>query len=116
MKVTKSVLEKLLMEKHGLSRTKAKAIVSLMYDTMADALNDGGKVVLKGIGTLEIKKEREKIHKGFGKVFKVDSKRTVSFKISEVMQERLNTSIEGAAAMNAILKNLSLKKFEDIGS
>lgn len=111
MKVTKNVFEKLLIEKHGLTRTKAKAIVSLMLDTMADALNDGGKVVLKGIGTFEAKKVAGKIHKGFGKTFKVDAKRTVIFKVSEVMEERLNTSIEGAAAMNTILKSLQEKKF-----
>lgn len=104
-------MERQLMSEFGLGRDTARAIVTALLSSMSDALEDGGKVLLKGVGTIEVKELAERVHNGFGKQFKVDAKRTTDFTPSDTLIERLN--VKDAVGLDNLLSTLRKKNLEN---
>ena len=109
-KLTKQEMERLLMTDFGLTREKAKAIVTALLSSISDTLVDGGKVLLKGVGTLEVKDTPERVHNGFGKQFKVEAKKQIDFTISDNLDDRLNNA--EAVGLTDLLATLRKKSSE----
>ena len=53
--VNKKTITETVAEKHNLTKKEAAEIVDLVFDTMAEALKDGGRVDISGFGKFEVK-------------------------------------------------------------
>lgn len=107
-KLTKQDMEALIMAKFGLDRATSRAIVSTLLDSMSETLASGGKVILKGVGTLHPKSIPEKLHRGFGKTYFVTQSWTIDFTISDSLDRRVkaDTTVKDADVLGTFLKNL----------
>ena len=53
--MTKSELVDRVAEKHDLPRRTAEEIVNVIFNTMRDALVEGGRVEVRGFGSFKVK-------------------------------------------------------------
>ncbi len=91
--MTKSELITQLCKEKGLSLTKARDIVNIVFDGIAKTLKKGGRVELRGFGSFKVKK-----YKGYkgrnpntGEPIKVKAKKLPFFKCGKELKERVNT-------------------------
>lgn len=101
-------MEAIIMAKFGLDRATSRAIVSTLLDSMSETLTNGGKVILKGVGTLHPKHIPEKLHKGFGKSYLIKQSWTIDFTISDALERRIerDTTVNDAIVLDKFLKTL----------
>ncbi|MBJ6726866.1 integration host factor subunit beta [Geomesophilobacter sediminis] len=91
--MTKSELIDKLMEKRGmLTRKDSEAVVSLVFDSMSEALTNGDKVEIRGFGSFTIRdrEPREARNPKSGEIVKIPSKKTPFFKTGKDLRERVN--------------------------
>jgi integration host factor subunit beta len=71
-----------------------EAVVNAILDRVADALADGGRVELRGLGvfSLKIRNAREGRNPKTGAAVPIAEKKTVAFKPGKGMHARLNPS------------------------
>jgi len=107
-KLTKQDMEALIMAKFGLDRAVSRAIVSTLLDSMSETLANGGKVILKGVGTLHPKHIPEKVHNGFGKSYIIPQSWTIDFTISDTLNRKVkaDTEVIKADSLSKFLKSL----------
>ncbi|WP_243372916.1 integration host factor subunit beta [Geotalea sp. SG265] len=91
--MTKSELIDKLVEANGLlSRKESEAIISIVFDSMSDALKSGEKVEIRGFGsfTIRARDAREARNPKSGELVKIPSKKTPFFKTGKELRERVN--------------------------
>ncbi|ABQ25667.1 integration host factor subunit beta [Geotalea uraniireducens] len=91
--MTKSELVDKLVEVNGiLSRKESEAIISIVFDSMCEALKSGEKVEIRGFGSFTIRdrEAREARNPKSGEIVKIASKKTPFFKTGKELRERVN--------------------------
>lgn len=79
-----------------LPKSTALHVVEGMTDILADAFTRGDNVYLRGFGTLEVKTTKEKKARNIntGTSVVIPAQRTVKFKLSKQLKNRINNGIE----------------------
>ncbi|GAB7027553.1 integration host factor subunit beta [Geotalea toluenoxydans] len=91
--MTKSeLIDKLVEANSVLSRKESEAIISIVFDSMSDALKSGEKVEIRGFGsfTIRARDAREARNPKSGELVKIPSKKTPFFKTGKELRERVN--------------------------
>jgi integration host factor subunit beta len=91
--MTKSELVDKLVESNSiLTRKESEAIVSLVFDSMSEALKEGEKVEIRGFGSFTVRDRdaREARNPKSGELVKIPSKKTPFFKTGKDLRERVN--------------------------
>ena len=91
--MTKSELVDKLVESNGiLTRKESEVIISLVFDSMSEALKEGEKVEIRGFGSFTVRdrEAREARNPKSGELVKIPSKKTPFFKTGKDLRERVN--------------------------
>lgn len=90
--MTKSELIALVAEKTGKTNKAAKADVELIFDTILNTLAEGESVTIAGFGNFDIKTRaaRKGVNPATKAVIDIPETKTVSFKATKVLREKLN--------------------------
>lgn len=93
--MTKSELVDTLAEKYGtLTRKESEAVVSLIFDSMGDALRSGEKVEIRGFGSFTVRERdaREARNPKSGQVVDIPAKKVPFFKTGKELRERVDAA------------------------
>jgi len=89
----KAELIEALANEAGLTRSKAKDVVKTVFNTMANALADGDRVEIRGLGTFKVKN-----YDGYagrnpktGEPINIKAKKLPVFKCGKELKERVDT-------------------------
>jgi integration host factor subunit beta len=89
----KAELIEALSNEAGFTRSKAKEVVKTVFNSMANALADGDRVEIRGLGTFKVKN-----YDGYtghnpktGEPIKVKSKKLPFFKCGRELKEKVDT-------------------------
>lgn len=76
----------------GLLKSTAFRVVEGMVDILSDSFTRGDNVYLRGFGSLEVKTAKEKKARNIsaGTMVTIPARRTVRFKLSKQLKERMN--------------------------
>ena len=91
--MTKSELVEKMAESHPmLTRKEMEVVVSIIFDSMTDALKSGEKVEIRGFGSFTIRERdaREARNPKSGEVVNIPAKKTPFFKTGKELRERVN--------------------------
>jgi integration host factor subunit beta len=91
--MTKSeLIDKLVEVNSVLSRKESEAIISIVFDSMSEALQSGEKVEIRGFGsfTIRARDAREARNPKSGELVRIPSKKTPFFKTGKELRERVN--------------------------
>ena len=94
--MTKSELVEKLAETHGiLSMKEAEAVINIVFDGIADALNSGEKVEIRGFGSFTVRERdgREARNPKSGDKVLVAGKYVPHFKAGKEMRARIEASV-----------------------
>ena len=78
-----------ISEKCGFTKADAKRFYDAWKDTVVDALKDGKKVAIAGLGTLTAVDVPERTYTSFGRETKVEAHKAIKFKMSSVIKNDL---------------------------
>lgn len=92
--MNKSELIDALAEKKGLTYKKAEEIVNIVLDTMSDTLINGGRIEIRGFGSLVVKDYKPYTGRNpkTGEEIEVKPKKLPFFKVGKELRERINKS------------------------
>jgi len=78
----------------GLSKTNAKQVVDVVFDSITQALVGGGSVQLQNFGKFAIAQRaaRTGVNPSTGEKIEIAASATVSFKVSSALKEVVNTA------------------------
>lgn len=90
--MTKSELVNRISEKHDLPRRTAEEIVNVIFNTMRDALVEGGRVEVRGFGSFKVKDYEGYVGRNprTNEEIVVKPKRGIVFKVSKILRSRVN--------------------------
>jgi integration host factor subunit beta len=91
--MTKSELIDRLVETNSiLTRKESETVVSMVFDSMCEALKSGDKVEIRGFGSFTIRDRdsREARNPKSGEIVRIPSKKTPFFKTGKELRERVN--------------------------
>lgn len=90
--MNKSELIEALAEKKGLTYKKAEEIVNIVLDTMSETLIEGGRIEIRGFGSLVVKDYKAYIGRNpkTGEEIEVKPKKLPFFKVGKELRERIN--------------------------
>jgi len=90
----KSELVDRLAETENISKTVAKRIVNTIFDTITEALVQGGRVELREFGILSVRSRKARVGRNpkTGASVQVSNKRVPFFKAGKAVKEALNKS------------------------
>jgi integration host factor subunit beta len=90
--MNKSELIEALAEKKGLTYKKAEEIVNIVLDTMSETLVEGGRIEIRGFGSLIVKDYKAYIGRNpkTGEEIEVKPKKLPFFKVGKELRERIN--------------------------
>ena len=90
--IKSELIAKLAEENPHLTQKDIERVVSVILDRMIQALEDGGRVELRGFGAFSVKERdaRQGRNPRTGSAVKVDAKRVPFFKTGKELRERLN--------------------------
>ena len=79
-----------LKEQAGITKTEAKAIVTLIFDKMAETLSDGERVEIRGLGSFKVKNYEAYTGRNpkTGESISVPTKKLPYFKCGKELKER----------------------------
>lgn len=86
------IVEMLLEEFPDLNRKTVANVVNGTFEAMMEALADGKKIEIRGLGTFRVKSRPAKVARNpkTGEKIKVPPKKVVHFKIGKVLKAKLN--------------------------
>jgi len=90
--MNKSQLLRELSEMWGITEKQAKLCVDVLFDTMAETLVEGGRIEIRGFGSLKVKEYQsyQGRNPNTGELVQVPEKRLPVFKMSSILRERIN--------------------------
>ena len=88
----KELIDRLAREK-GIFRIEAQKVVNLAFQSMTDALAQGDRVEIRGLGAFRVKnyKAYEGRNPKTGAVIKIKSKKLPFFKVGKKLKERVDS-------------------------
>jgi integration host factor subunit beta len=90
-----SQLLKELSEMWGITEKHAKLCVDALFDTMTETLAEGGRIEIRGFGSLKLKEYQS--YKGrnpkTGELVQVPGKRLPVFRMSSILRKRINKNV-----------------------
>lgn len=94
--MTRSELIDALAESRGISRRTAEEVVNLLFDSMRQALCDGGRIEIRGFGSFKAKHYPGYLGRNprTGEEIRVSPKVLPVFKVSKGLLARLNQELE----------------------
>jgi integration host factor subunit beta len=92
--MNKSELVESLANKKNLTYKKAEEIVNLIFDSMTQALVEGGRIEIRGFGSFVVKDYKSYMGRNpkTGEVIQVLPKKLPFFKVGKELRERVNQS------------------------
>ncbi len=92
--MNKSELVESLANKKNLTYKKAEEIVNLIFDSMTQALVEGGRIEIRGFGSFVVKDYKSYMGRNpkTGEVIQVMPKKLPFFKVGKELRERVNQS------------------------
>ncbi len=92
--MNKSELVESLANKKNLTYKKAEEIVNLIFDSMTQALVEGGRIEIRGFGSFVVKDYKSYMGRNpkTGEVIQVLPKKLPFFKVGKELRERVNRS------------------------
>lgn len=93
--VTRQDLAEAVYREIGLSRTESSTLVESVIDHIGDSLEKGEHVKLAGFGTFSLRDKKERIGRNpkTGEEVPITSRRVLVFKPSQVLRERVDSSL-----------------------
>ena len=93
--MNKSDLVVSLAKESDLPLRKSEEIVNLVFETMAGALNKGGRIEIRGFGSFEIREYRNYTGRNprTGKKIAVSNKKLPFFKVGKELREKVNSKV-----------------------
>ena len=94
--MTKSVLiEKIAAKVEGLTKKQTELVVESIFDSIKDALVQGGKVEIRGFGNFKLRsrKARKARNPKTGEAVDVPPKKVPYFKVGKELREMINKNI-----------------------
>ncbi|MDX9708601.1 MAG: integration host factor subunit beta [Trichloromonas sp.] len=90
--MNKSELVESLANKKNLTYKKAEEIVNLIFDSMTQALVEGGRIEIRGFGSFVVKDYKSYMGRNpkTGEVIQVMPKKLPFFKVGKELRERVN--------------------------
>lgn len=95
--VTRADLTEAIYREIGLSRTESAALVESILDHVVKALVDGNSVKLSKFGTFSVREKRQRMGRNpkTGREVPITKRRVLVFKPSNVLKDRVNSSLTG---------------------
>jgi integration host factor subunit alpha len=92
MAMTKKDIVMKINTEIGISKKECVKIVESVFDIIKDDLDNGNDVMISGFGkwTVKAKKERRGRNPKTGKEMRIDARRVVTFKSSNVLRDKVN--------------------------
>jgi len=91
--MNKSDLITELAKKENMTEAKATEIINLIFDAFRDALKNGGRIEIRGVGSFSVREY--KAYKGrnpkTGENIQVKPKRAPYFKVGKELKERVDS-------------------------
>lgn len=93
--VTRQDLAEAVYREIGLSRSESSALVESVIERVAVALEKGNQVKLAGFGTFSLRDKKERIGRNpkTGEEVPITPRRVLVFKPSQVLRERVDSSL-----------------------
>jgi len=93
--VTRADLAEAVYREIGLSRSESSELVESVIDYICEALLKGENVKLAGFGTFSLRDKKERIGRNpkTGEEVPITSRRVLVFKPSQVLRERVDSSL-----------------------
>ncbi len=93
--VTRADLSEAVYREIGLSRTESSELVEAVIDHISAALLRGESVKLAGFGTFSMRDKKQRIGRNpkTGEAVPITPRRVLVFKASQVMRERVDSSL-----------------------
>jgi integration host factor subunit beta len=90
--MNKSELIDALAQSQGLTYKKAEEIVNIILETMAITLAEGGRIEIRGFGSIVVKNYKAYIGRNpkTGEEIQVKPKKLPFFKVGKELRERIN--------------------------
>lgn len=94
--MTKSALiEKIAAKMDGLTKKQTELVVETIFDSIKEALADGGKVEIRGFGNFKLRsrKARKARNPKTGEAVDVPPKKVPYFKVGKELREMINQNM-----------------------
>ncbi len=93
--VTRADLAEALYREIGLSRSESAVLVESVIDNIIESLLKGENVKLAGFGTFSLRDKKERVGRNLktGQAVPISSRRVLVFKASQVLRERIDSSL-----------------------
>lgn len=93
--VTRADLAEAVYREIGLSRSESSELVESVIDHVSDALLRGEQVKLAGFGTFSLRDKKERMGRNpkTGKAVPITPRRVLVFKPSQILRERVDSSL-----------------------
>lgn len=93
--VTRADLAEAVYREIGLSRSESSELVESVIDHIGDALLKGENVKLAGFGTFSLRDKKERMGRNpkTGKEVPITSRRVLVFKPSQILRDRVDSSL-----------------------
>ena len=93
--MTKSELIERVAQESGLTKGRAEMVVNTIFDSMADALQQGDGIEIRGFGSfsLHYREPRQGRNPKTGETVELSGKYVPHFKPGKEMRERVNESL-----------------------
>ena len=90
--MNKKQLVDIVSQKQDLTKKDAESLVDTVFDTMAESIIDGDKVLISGFGTFKVnnRKERKGVSPKTKKAMIIPASKTVTFKPSHRLKDAMN--------------------------
>lgn len=90
--MNKKQLVDIVSQKQDLTKKDAESLVDTVFDTMAERIIDGDKVLISGFGTFKVnnRKERKGVSPKTKKAMIIPASKTVTFKPSHRLKDAMN--------------------------
>lgn len=99
MTVTRSDLTEAVYQEVGLSRNESAQLVESVLREIVDTLAQGEAVKLSSFGTFSVVNKAQRIGRNpkTGEEVSIEPRRVLSFRASQVLKDRINSSLTGGS-------------------
>src|SRR4051794_34045496 len=90
--MTKADIVETVYEKVGFSKKESADIVEVLFDTIKERLESGGKIKLSGFGNFVVREKKSRVGRNpqTGEVIEISARKVLTFKPSQVLKIVLN--------------------------
>ena len=101
MTLTKVDIVEQVANKCGFSKLEAAELTEAVFDLIKDALQDGANVKISGFGNFVLRDKRSRTGRNpqTGDAMEICARRVMSFKVSQVLKEAINSGQIPAGGM-----------------